>query len=84
MNGWMDDVWMDGWMMMIAVRRMVESGNMIIFGADMKAIKALARENKVDENVMVNKKTRMKTAMVFNDVLYKYPLWKIDGSRRTP
>ncbi len=61
--------------MIIAVRRACEAGNMVIFGADMKAIRKLAAKDRVDENIIVNNKTAKTTPMEYKDGLYKYPTW---------
>ena len=44
--------------MLIAVRRVVESGNMVVFGANMKAIRKLAACEKIGENMIVDKNGR--------------------------
>ena len=41
--------------MLIAVRRMVESGNMVIFRANVKTIRKLAACDKIEPNVIVGK-----------------------------
>ena len=61
--------------MLVSVKRTTGAGNMVIFGADLTAIRRLARESKLDENIIVNKKTGTKTRMMFKDGLYKYPMW---------
>ena len=44
--------------MLIAVRRMVESGNMVIFGANHQAIRKLAASAKIEKNMIVAKNGR--------------------------
>ena len=39
--------------MLISVRKAVESGNIIIFGADAKALKRLAKLDEIGDNVIV-------------------------------
>ena len=41
--------------MLISVRRMVESGNMVVFGANQQALRKLAACNKIEKNMIVGK-----------------------------
>ncbi len=43
--------------MLISVRKAVESGNMIIFGANAKAVKNLAKLDEIEDNVIVGVKS---------------------------
>jgi hypothetical protein len=68
---------------LISVRKAEEAGNMVIFGADIGAIKKIAQEGRVDKNVIVNVRSGIKTRMVYKDGLYKYPMW-IKRRKRAP
>ena len=59
--------------MLLAVRRMVESGNMVIFGADMKSIRKIAASDKIAKNVIVGKNGK-KSEIVDKDGMYVYPM----------
>ena len=55
--------------MLIAVRRMVESGNMVVFGANHQAIRKLAACGKIEKNMIVAKNGR-RTEIKDEDGMY--------------
>jgi len=59
--------------MLIAVRRMVESGNMVIFGANHQAIRKLAASQKIEKNMIVAKNGR-RTEIKDEDGMYVYKM----------
>ena len=59
--------------MLFAVRRMKEAGNMVIFGANMKAIRKLAAADSIEENVIVSK-TGKRSEIVDKDGMYVYKM----------
>jgi hypothetical protein len=59
--------------MLIAVRRMVESGNMVIFGANMKTIRKLAACDKIEPNVIVGKNGK-RTEVLDENGMYVYKM----------
>ena len=61
--------------MLLAASKAVEAGNMIVFGADLDAIKKLAKEKRLDQHIIMHKATGRQTKMVYKDGLYKLPLW---------
>jgi hypothetical protein len=66
--------------MLIAVRRAVENGNMVIFGANMKAIRKLAACEKVEPNMIVGKNGK-RSEIVDQDGMYVYKL-KVKKKKR--
>ena len=61
--------------MLISVRKAVESCNMIIFGANVKAIKSLAKLEEIEDNVIVGVKSGTK-GVIKSDSRgnYMYPI----------
>ena len=59
--------------MLISVRRMVESGNMVIFGANQQAIRKLAACDKLEKNIIVGKNGR-KTEIQDENGMYVYKM----------
>jgi hypothetical protein len=59
--------------MLLAVRRMTESGNMVIFGANLKSIRKLAALDKIEPNLIVGKNGK-KSEIVDKDGMYTYPI----------
>ena len=59
--------------MLISVRRMVESGNMVIFGANQQAIRKLAACDKLEKNTIVGKNGR-KTEIQDENGMYVYKM----------
>ena len=59
--------------MLIAVRRMVESGNMVIFGANLQAIRKLAACAKIEKNMIVGKNGR-RTEIKDEEGMYVYEM----------
>ena len=47
----------------------------LCWGADKDALKKFVQQDKIDEGVIVHKKTGASTKMVYTDGLYKYPMW---------
>ena len=60
---------------LIAVRNAVEAGNMVVFGADQKALKELSNMKNIDKHFVYGKKTGIKTQIHDKDGMYKYPMW---------
>ena len=59
--------------MLIAVRRVVESGNVVVFGANMKAIRKLAACEKIGKNMIVDKNGR-RTEVLDENGMYVYKM----------
>ena len=59
--------------LVIAVRNAVKSASMIM-GANAEAIKNLARESKIDENMIVNKKTGERSTILDENGMYAYQM----------
>ena len=60
--------------MLLSVKKACQSGNMIIFGANMKAIRDLAKLEKVEDNVIVGTKTGVKSVIKEKNGMYVYPM----------
>ena len=61
--------------LLIAVSRMAEQGNMVIFNADMKALKELAKKDSIAKDVIVSNSTGLISEMTKKRGLYTYPIW---------
>ena len=59
---------------------MTDSGNMVIFGADMKLIRKMAALDKIEPNVIIGKNGK-KSAIIDKDGMYVYPI-KIKRKRK--
>ena len=59
--------------MLISVRRMVESGNMVVFGANHQAIRKLAACSKIEKNMIVGKGGQ-RTEIKDEDGMYVYKM----------
>ena len=57
--------------MLLAVRRMTQGGNMVIFGANIKSIRKLAALDKIEQNVIVGK-NRKKSEIIDKHGMYVY------------
>ena len=60
--------------MLLSVKRACKSGNMIIFGADMKAIRELAKMDSIEDNVIVGTKSGIKSEIKEKNGMYVYPM----------
>ena len=60
--------------LLMSVRKAAEKGNMVIFGADINAIKKLAKLDKVEENMIVNHKTGVRSTIKDEHGMYVYPM----------
>ncbi len=60
--------------MLISIHNVTKSGNMVIFGADMKAIRDLARLDRIDNNVIVGIKSGVKSKIQDRNGMYVYPI----------
>ena len=54
---------------------MAEQGNMVIFNADMKALKEFAKKDSIAKDVIVSNSTGLVSEMVKKRGLYTYPIW---------
>ena len=54
---------------------MAEQGNMVIFNADMKALKELAKKDSIAKDVIVSNSTGLVSEMTKKRGLYTYPIW---------
>ena len=59
--------------MLISVRRMVESGNMVVFGANQQAIRKLAACEKIEKNMIVGRNGK-KTEIKDENGMYVYKM----------
>ena len=53
--------------LLIAIRKTVKAGNMVIFGGDSETIRKLAYAGNIEENMIVNKKTMAKSKIKDKD-----------------
>jgi len=60
--------------MRLAVKRACESGNMIIFGANMKAIRDLAKLDNIEDSVIIGTKTGVRSEIEEKNGTYVYPM----------
>ena len=60
---------------LISVRRIVEKGNMVIFGADEAALSMLSKMPRVDGHMIMHKKSGTISKVQEEGGLYVYPLW---------
>jgi hypothetical protein len=60
--------------MLISIHNVTKSGNMVIFGADMKAIRDLARLDSIDDNVIVGIKSGVRSKIQDRNGMYVYPI----------
>ena len=60
--------------MLLSVKRACKSGNMIIFGANMKAIRELAKQDSIEDNVIIGTKTGVKSEIKEKNGMYVYPM----------
>ena len=60
--------------LIMSVRKAVKKGNMVIFGADMNAIKRIAKGDSIEENVIVDHKTGTKSIVRDENGMYVYPM----------
>ena len=58
-----------------SVGKIGETGNMTIFNADIDAIRALARRDKIDEHFIYNKKSGISSKTSKEGGPYQYPIW---------
>ena len=61
--------------MLIAVKRACEGGNMVMFNVDQESLKALAKCENMDPNMIVNKKSGTRSKINEENGLYTYPIW---------
>ena len=59
--------------MLISVRRMVESGNMVVFGANHQAIRKLAACAKIEKNMIVSRSGK-RTEIKDENGMYTYKM----------
>ena len=62
--------------MLLSVKRACKSGNMIIFGADMKAIRELAKMDTIEDNVIIGTKSGIKSEIKEKNGMYVHPMTK--------
>ena len=55
--------------------KVYKAGNMVVFGADRKALRELAESPNLDEHVVYNKKSGIKSKIHEKDGLFVYPIW---------
>ncbi len=60
--------------LLISIRRAASSGNMVIFGADLKAIRDLAKLDKIESNLIVGVKSRVRSEIQDKHGMYVYPM----------
>ena len=66
----------------VAVHRICQDGNMVVFGADRAALKKLAESDVVDDNCIMNKKSGVKSRVMNDGGLYTYSIWRKKEVRR--
>ena len=60
--------------MLLSVKRACQNGNMIIFGANLKAIRELAKHDTIENNVIVGTKSGVKSEIKEKNGMYVYPM----------
>ena len=60
--------------LLVSVIRAAKGGNMIVFGANLKAIKELAKKTKLEENLIMDTKTMVKSEIKEKRGMYVYPM----------
>jgi len=64
--------------LLISIRRVAEAGNMVIFNADLKALKGLVKQiekgEKLENNVIVGIRSGVKSKIHDNNGMYTYPI----------
>ena len=61
--------------MLISVSRAGQAGNAVLFNVDMKTIRELAKQDKIEPNLIVNKKAGTTSKILEKNGLYVYPIW---------
>jgi hypothetical protein len=60
---------------LIAARRVVGMGNMVILGADREALKRLSKMDKIEDHMIMDKKSGTLSKIYEEGGLYVYPIW---------
>ena len=60
--------------LLVSVRNAAKGGNMVIFGANMKAIRELAKQSTVEGNLIMDTKTGVKNEIKIKRGMYVYPM----------
>jgi len=60
--------------LLISIRNCTKSGNMVIFGANIKAIRDLAKLDSVEENMLVGVKSGIRSKIEDKHGMYVYPM----------
>ena len=60
--------------LLISIRRAVAGGNMVVFGANMKAIRDLAKLDKIKDNMIVGAKSATRSEIKDKHGMYVYPM----------
>ena len=60
--------------LIMSVRKAAKEGNMVIFGANIDAIKKLAQLDKIEENVIVEHRSGMRSIIQDENGMYVYPM----------
>ena len=61
--------------LLLSLQAAVKEGNMIVFGANREALRALAQSPSMAENVIMNKRSGLMSKMSQRDGVYKYDIW---------
>ena len=60
--------------LLVSVRNAAKGGNMVIFGANMKAIRELAKQGTVQEKLIMDTKSGVKNEIKVKKGMYVYPM----------
>ena len=60
--------------LLVSVIRAAKGGNMIVFGANLKAIGELAKKTQLEENLIMDTKTMIKSEIKEKRGMYVYPM----------
>ena len=60
--------------LLVSVRNAAKGGNIVIFGANMKAIREFAKQSTIEENLIMDTKTGVKNEIKSKRGMYVYPM----------
>jgi hypothetical protein len=69
--------------LLVSLRKVMEGGNMVILGANIPAIKKLAKMSEIEENLVMDTKTGVKSEIMKKNGLYVYPM-RISRKKKDP
>ena len=70
--------------LLVSVRNAAKGGNIVIFGANMKAIRELAKQSTTEENLIMDTKTGVKNEIQNTRGIYVYPMMIRRKNKKDP